>query len=139
MSSQVITKDLVQKGFVQPNATTATQTDPYQDRLLKLIPAEVVSVYLALLVLVSGKDANKHEMLQLGIVIILLVVNILYKRNADVTDWKQLAISSVAFVIWVLTLGGPLIEDRLILGEKLSLIGAILTPLFTLVAPLIYK
>jgi hypothetical protein len=156
MSLQVITKAKAQQnlelsdakaraGVAPDNAKTdadaKTTPDPYRERLLKLIPAEVVSVYLAVSVLLPGVSSTNpvdtHGGLRIAIFIVLLVVNVFYKRSAGVTDLKQLAITSLAFIIWVLSLGGPVVFK--VLGEDSTLIGAVLTPLVTLIAPLIYK
>jgi len=140
MSLQIITKSMVKKGLIPAKAVPA-QPDPYQDRLLKLIPAEVVSVYLAVSVLLPGPTSlaqvDPHAALRTVIFAILLVANVLYKRKAGVTDHRQLIITTLAFIIWVISLGGPI---KFPVGkEDSTLIGAVLTPVFTLIAPLIYN
>lgn len=156
MSLQIITKAMAQRNLASPkaqpradvapsdaktDADTKTTPDTYQERLLKLIPTEVVSVYLALSLLLSNMstDQDPHQGLHLVVFFILLVINILYKRNGGVTDWKQLVITSLAFIIWVLSLGGPLAKEFQLFGESSKTIGVILTPLFTMIVPLIYK
>lgn len=140
MSLQIITRSMVKNGFVPPKALP-TQPDPYQDRLLKLIPAEVVSVYLAVSVLLPGPTTSMqddaHAGLRIGAFVILLVANFFIKRKGGVTDSTQLIITSLAFIIWVISLGGPV---KFHIGtEESTLVGAVLTPLFTLLAPVLYN
>lgn len=131
MKQQVITRAVAMARPLPGAAPAQAVPDPYQDRLLKLIPAEVISVYVAVFPLA----ANQGVAVQLIVFVLLLVGNILYKRNAGVTDWKQFLITSIAFILWVLSFGGP-VKGQL---EQAVAISHILIPIYTLLVPLLYR
>ena len=146
MSRQVITQAMANqinatassRGILPESGSTpppaAKQPDPYQDRLLKLIPAEVVAAYLAVFQVMKDSTPWLHY----ASFILLLLLNILYKRNAGVTDWIQILISSFAFGLWVIGLGGP-DKEFLVYGEHSKTIAAVLVPIYTAAIPLLYK
>ncbi len=112
----------------------------YLDRLLKMIPAEVIGLYL----IGSGvvpPDQPVGSMIWAGICLILVVMVRMY-ATADRSKHKpkppqpvSVLISSIAFVIWVYSLGGPF--------EKLNLyvpwIGSLAVLVWTFIVPRFYK
>ncbi len=139
MSRQVLTQKIVNKmNKHQIAGTTAPAVpDPYRDRLLKLIPAEVVSVYLAVFQVMKAQSKTSETFYYL-VFGLLLVGNILYKWRAGVTDWVEFLISSIAFVLWVFSVGGP-VPDQAFLGINMQTYMPVLVPLFTFFLPLVYK
>jgi hypothetical protein len=132
MSLQIITKNkAIQKNRGAMAGITNTAPDPYQDRLLKLIPAEVVSVYLVVNEMLA-KKALWMSWVAFGL---LFIANIAYKRKAGVTDLLQLALTAIAFVLWVMVIGGPFSQ----LSTKYHEFASILVPIYTLFIPLVYK
>ena len=129
MSTQVVTKTIAQKRAIK-NADLPAAPDSYQARVLKLIPAEVVAVYMAVLPLLKNQSAT----VQWLVFALLLIGNILYKRNAGVKDWKQFLITSIAFILWVLSFGGPV--DGLY--PSAIPLSHILMPIYIFLVPLIY-
>ena len=118
--------------------TTQDQGDAYVERLLKMIPAEVMAVYLSiqgiLLSALSGQESQLQAWLW-GTFAVLLVGNVLYLRRFNkVTDPIQYGILTLAFVIWVLTLGGPFV----FLSFYEPFMGSIILVLFTFFAPVAY-
>ena len=83
--------------------------DDYFDRLVKYIPAEVVSLYLMWVGLIDSiRDGEVYLWL---LFLICLVGTFFYlQRVLKVYNWKQLLISCVAFVVWAFALGGPFRE-----------------------------
>jgi len=82
--------------------------DEYVEKILKLIPAETVAVYLSLDGVLSSALSGQQLRIWLWVIFVLVLVgNILYLRRAKVTAVSQLTLMSVAFGIWVLALGGP--------------------------------
>lgn len=83
--------------------------DDYFDRLVKYIPAEVVSLYLMGVGLIDSiRDGEVYLWL---LFLICLVGTFFYlQRVLKVYNWKQLLISCVAFVVWAFALGGPFRE-----------------------------
>ncbi len=122
-------------------AAEAQPEDKFLDRLVKYIPGEIIAVYLPIQAqLLSMNDpayANLKWGFLWGVFALLTLLTVVYlKRFQDVKKPLQLAISAVAFVVWVLgTGGGPF----LVFGheELFTRFGPILIPLFTLVAAVI--
>jgi hypothetical protein len=115
--------------------------DGYKDKVLKLIPAETVALYVSLQgVLVSAlSDPARAQQLQVwewAIFLIMMALNALYLlRVQHVTDWKQHAIVAAAFIVWAFTLGGPF--ESLPFYEPFM--GSVTLALFTFVVPMFYR
>jgi len=108
----------------------------YLDRLLKLVPAEVLSLYLV------GKGFIPSDAVFGSIIwaIFCLLATGLAKaygtsdRNVK-PDLMHVALSMSAFAIWVYSLGGPI--SRLVPYQPY--IGSLLILAFTFVVPYFYK
>jgi len=106
---------------------TASESDGYLDRLLKYIPAEIITLYLGAsnvvphssgYHLVNGlmtKDpaGPTQEVIGLWVVAgLTAVITPVYlyfstKEPGKLTLWSQIVISSLAFPVWVFAIGGP--------------------------------
>ncbi len=95
---------------VAMDGISAKETDSYKDKLLKLIPAEVVAGFLTLKgILDAAAGVNGIVTLQWIVFIGLLILTpFIYRVIYHVKDMKQQIITTAAFVIWVFTIGGPL-------------------------------
>jgi hypothetical protein len=110
----------------------------YLDRLLKMIPAEVVSLYL-----VGSSLIPADQTIALAIwAAVCLVGTVLVRAygTADPAankkpDWVHVAISSVSFVIWTYSLGGPFEAY----GLHTAYLGSLLVLAWTFFVPLFYK
>jgi len=106
-----------------------TEPDNYRTRLLKYIPAEVVVAYLTLDATIRS-SGTPHIQLQWLIFFFCIFAVILYLKGAEnVYKWKQLAISTGAFFVWVFAIGGPFVH----LSMYDPLYGALLLPMYTIV------
>ena len=146
MERTIITRQTVRKlpvGPVSdaplPGKPLERPTDSYQAQFLKLIPVEVISAYITIDGLLKGSilpkdDPNLYKGLLWGVFVILAVLNPLYLRYVSkVKDQRQIGLSAGAFVIYVVSLGGPF----LFLGldePVVHLLGSILIPIYMLVA-----
>jgi hypothetical protein len=122
-------------------ATTKTigdqeQLKPYLDRLLKLIPAEVLSLYL---VGVGIIPSEKHVVAIGWAIFCLMAVALVkaYGTSDDDTspDWTHVCISMIAFVLWVYSLGGPFVVLKL----HEPYLASLLILAFTFIAPFAYR
>lgn len=110
----------------------------YLDRLLKMIPAEVVSLYW-----VGSGFIPADQPIVLTVWAAVCLVGLVLIRaygTADPaenkpTDWVHVAISSAAFVIWVYSLGGPFAAFNL----YVPYIGSLLVLAWTFFVPMFYK
>lgn len=110
----------------------APPADGYNDRVLKYIPAEVVTLYLSVDGLVRAKPHSPA--LSWGLFAFGLLATVLYLRfSAGVTKPLQLVVSAVAFCVWALAIGSP---SSHIPGYD-AIYGAIALPIFTFLAGLI--
>ena len=110
----------------------------YLDRLLKMIPAEVVSLYW-----VGSGFIPADQSIVLTIWAVVCLVGLVLVRaygTADTaqnkpTDWVHVAISFVSFVIWVYSLGGPFAAFNL----HVPYLGSLLVLAWTFFVPIFYK
>lgn len=112
-----------------PQVEKEPNADTYQDRLLKLIPAEVVATYIFLDGVLRLAPANVPvPILRWFVFVVLLLGTWFYlSRVENVTKTHQLAISTIAFALWVFYLGGPFASFR----WYSPIYGAVLLPLYT--------
>lgn len=112
--------------------TVETQADDYSTRLLKYIPAEVVAVYVFVegLVKQSSDTSSIQTLLWIVFVAIFFMTPLYLWRVQKVQKWIQLVVSTIAFAVWVFSLGGPFA----VLAWYKPIYGAVLLPLFTFAA-----
>ena len=95
-------------------ATSTTQAeapDSYIDRLVKYIPSEIVALYLGVINVVPHQDTLYWQSLWTIAIVTMLITPVYMYFVTDVEGeppaWTQIAVSSVAFPIWVFATGGP--------------------------------
>jgi hypothetical protein len=77
----------------------------FQDKIVKLIPTEIVGAYMVLAGIIP---AQSTKVWTLVISIALLVLTPLYLwRMSGVTNKAQLVVTTISFAVWVYSLGGP--------------------------------
>ena len=103
----------------------------YLDRLLKLIPAEVLSLY----VVGIGLVPETETLAAMAWAIFCLLAVIFVKAYGTGYDWIHVGISTVAFVLWIYSSGGPFKQ----LGLHQPYIGSLLILGFTFIVPYLYK
>lgn len=114
-------------------ATPATSQDSiknWMERLIKLIPSEVVAVYLA------GKNLAQEYLIYWSVVCLGVVVVIRIWGTTAPTRGPQfpaVLISAVSYILWVLAIGG--FPERLVPPNLVAL--SILV--WTAIVPVLYK
>lgn len=122
-------------------AAAPKKEDKYTDKLIKLIPGEIVSVYLAVYAFVksSSYDPADQQLLQWIVFTAILVLTPVYLyKMAGVTKWTQILFNTIAFVVWVFSFGGPA-EGMTVYHFSLQFLVALFLPVYTLFIPLFYK
>jgi hypothetical protein len=118
-------------------ATKGDQFKEYLERLMKLIPAEVIGLYLT----VIGVIPNRIGMaLWAGFCLIaVLIIRIWGTADAaahEPPDWKHVFISVVAYLVWIYSSGsGPFAAFNL----YVPWVGTVLVFGVTFLAPYIYR
>jgi len=134
MSRNIITK----KGI---SALQTQEEDPYVSKIIKLIPADIISVYLAVFNIIKSSDKNPeaNQTLQWIVFGLILVITPFYlKKFAKIDTTRQIIFCTLSFVVWVFSLGGPL-DGVLIAGKYTAqFLGAVFLPIYTLAIPLVY-
>ena len=105
----------------------------YQDKLLMLIPAEIVAAYLALEG-IAGTMPGKRLNFLIVVILILLVINYFYlSRIHHVQSRVQILVTELSFLVWVFSLGGPFLHflwyDSA-WGSAVVIIWTLVIPLF---------
>lgn len=110
----------------------------YLDRLMRMIPGEVVGLYL----IGSGFIPVGQTLGAVIWTIVCLIGVIIIKAygSADSEehlppDWTLVTISTISFVIWIYTLGGPFAAYNV----WYPWIGSLLVLAWTFFVPLFYK
>jgi hypothetical protein len=133
-----MSRTIVARKIVPPDTYTGTKElpprpDDYATRLLKYIPAEVITLYLTLTSLLrSSVDAS--PILDWVIFAIGTVATPLYLwRLQKVHRILQLAISTGAFIVWAFALGGPFTG----VSWYVPVYGGILLSVYTFLIPIL--
>ena len=113
----------------------------FKDRLVKLIPSEIVTAYVTIQGLISTAGTgnsvkNTHTLMWIVITVLFAFTPVYLMKVGNVRKMAQIVYTSVAFLIWVLAIGSPL---GTILGYASTFIGSIVLVLYTLMIPFFYK
>jgi hypothetical protein len=107
--------------------------DEWLTRLVKLVPAEVIAVYLA------GIELAKTWPGIWTLVCLLLVIlvrTVGTKQSNKPIQWIAVVVAAISYVIWVYATGGYLLSWRLPPGSGIASLAVLL---WTFVVPYIYK
>lgn len=112
------------------------QIQSYVDRLIKLIPAEVVGLYVVGAGLIPADQKYALVGWAVFCMIFLLISRILGTKSSksNKTQWPTVVISTISFIIWLYVMGGPF--------EKFDIhipwLGSLIMVAWTSIVPLIY-
>ena len=149
MSRQIISEEFVrlEREAARPAdagmGSRETTADGYASKVIKLIPTEEVALYLFLSGMIGAArpvESDRGPILTFVFVVLLLLTWPYLKLVAGVTNRWQLAVSTVAFAVWVFSLGGPFIYLMPKVGLSYDpLWGAIAVGLYTFFTPVFDK
>lgn len=116
---------------------TQQREDPYLAKVIKMVPSDVIGVYLGVFTLIKDRAPKPGDDATLQWCVFGLITAIMpfYLRYSGIKEVKQIVLCMVSFFIWVLSLGGPLYYFPAGLYSP-QFIGAILVPIYTLLIPL---
>jgi len=135
-----MSRNIISKRTISALAETPKE-DPYVSKIIKLIPADIISVYLAVFNIIKSNNQNAegNPTLQWIVFGLMLLITPFYlKKVAQINTTKQTIFCTVSFVVWVFSLGGPL-DGQNIAGYTAQFLGAVFLPIYTLLIPLLYN
>ncbi|OGU94290.1 MAG: hypothetical protein A2220_11100 [Ignavibacteria bacterium RIFOXYA2_FULL_35_10] len=110
------------------------QAQPYQNKLVKLIPTEIVGAYM---VLIGMIPAANTKLWYLIITIVLFVLTPFYLlRFTGVKNIIQLIVATLSFLVWTYSINGGLFNYWDLYNAP---IASIILVLWTLLIPLVVK
>lgn len=132
MSRQIIGKPRI--GPSDPSV----QTDNYADRIIKMIPADIVAVYLACNTAVQQFKGAYHWYWYVFLIILLLTPFYLI-RVLEIKHWVQIVLMCISFTLWTMTIEHPFV--KLFHGDvnKLKLFSTVAVAIYTFAVPIFYK
>ncbi len=111
-------------------------SDPYTSSLLKYIPTEIVAAYLVIQGMIPEDRSLGAFLTTLIVSAVMLALTPLYLSKVQgVRSADQLVVTTVSFLVWLYTLGGPFTY----LGLHVSYVGSAALVIWTLVIPLLLK
>ena len=106
--------------------------DNYRDKLIKLIPAEIVAAYLFLQTLLASQGGTVAWI----VIALLFVGTFFYLRIlGNVEKWPQLIFSSLTFLVWVYSIA----PETILGGIYNPSLATIILVLWTLLIPFFVK
>lgn len=114
-----------------------TPESDYRDKLLKLIPGEVVAAYITIDGIIPAKEASAKWVSLVVSIILLSAIPLYLIKTFEVINTRQIYFTMASFVVWLYSLGGPFKFWALAPGVELHVpyIGSILLILWTLLIP----
>ncbi|QOG01178.1 hypothetical protein [Flavobacterium sp. MDT1-60] len=114
----------------------------FKDRLIKLIPAEIIAAYVTISGLIIGfaknnPNADKSYLLWIVILVLMIFTPVYLMKILGVSKKVQILFSTIGFLIWAFATASPYTKD--ILGFSFELIASLILILYTLLIPLFYK
>jgi hypothetical protein len=121
-----------------PGTASPPGYEAYLDRLMRMVPSEVVALYLVGAGFIPVTDRITLAVWSVVCLAGVVLVRALGSRdtaNGKGPQWPSVAISSTAFVVWLYSLGGPFAA----FGIHVPYIGSLLVLAWTFFLPLVYK
>jgi hypothetical protein len=110
--------------------------ESYRNKLLKLIPSEIVAAYMVIIGIIPKNYAKWGTLI---VAIILLILTPFYLKMLEkVTSNVQVVFCSLSFVVWIYSLGGmggPFMHWNI----YQPWIGSVVLILWTLMIPMFVK
>jgi len=114
----------------------------FKDRLIKLIPAEIIAAYITISGLIIGfskgnPNADKSNLLWIIILVLMILTPVYLVKVSGVLKKGQLMFSTIGFLVWAFATASPYTNN--VLGFSFELITSVILILYTLFIPLFYK
>lgn len=129
---------------IKSSEVTATDSssnpNDFKDRLVKLIPSEIVTAYITIQGLIIGYNGSGKSLFTLIAFLMLLILTPFYmKIVSKVNKIGQIIFTTLAFVVWVLAMGGFKLMFPSHAEIFSEFLGSIVLIIYTLMIPLVYR
>ena len=111
-----------------------SKTNTYGDKLLKLIPAEWVSAYIAIKGILDSAPNATHQMYYFTVAALFVLLPFYLRYALGVKTASQIVVTTFSFVVWTISLGGEYVGA---LSWYEPYYGSILLIFWTLAIPII--
>jgi hypothetical protein len=119
-------------------APQGEEFNSYLDRLMKMIPAEVIALYLVGAGMIPEGQSIAiagWAIVCLAGVVVLRVYGTADAANHKPADWTHTLICAGAFVLWIYSIGGPFTAFNV----HVPWLGSLFVLAYTFFIPLVYK
>jgi hypothetical protein len=113
------------------------QGDPYLTRLVKLVPSEIVTLYLAFKVTAAGTTLTLAGWAAICLILVICLRTIFTREPGKPVQWIAVLVATVSFVLWIYATGGYL--PYLPVDPQNAGLVSIAIGVWTFVVPFIYK
>lgn len=121
----------------QPAIAATSLPDDYKDKLIKLIPTEIITAYVTIFGMISGTtQGNKDALLWLVIAVLTIATPLYLIYVSKVQMVSQVIFTTAAFALWVLATGSPV---ETIFGYQSTFVGSIFLIMYTVFIPFLFK
>ncbi|WP_281635562.1 hypothetical protein [Flavobacterium marginilacus] len=121
----------------------AAAPNDFKDRLLKLIPVEIITAYITIAGIIksssNGKLDELNHLLLIVILILVILTPVYQMKILQISKIGQIIFSTIGFLIWAFATAAPITITNVIDGYSSDLIISLVLILYTLLIPLIYK
>lgn len=111
------------------------QENNYQSRLLKLIPSEIIAAYLVIVGFIPAGYEHGKLLLTVITIVLLILIPFYLIRFQSVKAVFQIIFTSISFLVWVYSMGGPFV----FYGIHEPVFGSSLLVIWTLLIPFVIK
>jgi len=105
----------------------------YTEKLVKLIPTEIIGAYLAIEGMVSTLPSIQYIVLIISCLALTILIPFYLWFLFGVRSKLQIAVTMISFVVWIFSIGGPFLQYT----WYLQVYGAVALILWTLVVPVL--
>ncbi|MEP6901878.1 MAG: hypothetical protein ABJA66_09015 [Actinomycetota bacterium] len=122
-------------------AREVNNVQPFQDKVVKLVPTEIVGAYLVIMGIVApttSTDKWSQYSLISAFFFLLVLTPVYLWRVSGVSNVVQLAVSTVSYVVWIYTLSYPFEYWHWYnakVGAVVLILWSLITPFFVTSAP----
>jgi hypothetical protein len=128
----------MERGTRPPSPSPAATESPYVERLVKLIPAEVIAIYLFGTGAIPPDRFTETVAWAATCLVLVFVARAFTTRDAPERlppQWAAVGIACISFVIWIFAMPG-LLQG---FGISPPFVGSLAIAVWTFLVPYVYK